>query len=328
MKNFFKRIVFHFFQVEQNGGYIQLKLGNWVVFHFDLFDRYYKRYRKQLQDFSEYIIINANFGEAYVVFKYFLPQLLAKNPNLLLVLTKKSQIDLLKMFNIHCNYCLIENWIVDRMKGKFSYKDKTVWILFNHDYYVSLEEKMKRGQSNYVSEMEAFLGLKAKISGCAKICVSNEVKQSVEDKLRLLHLKDNNFVFILPEANTYSDFSVQELDLVVRAVLKKGLKPLVNVFQKKEFYAVKGIKTCELSVPECFQIASLSAYVIGVKSGLMEILAEAGQRTLVIAKPFKNRSPSEQMPVEASLEGFSAKHLPLSYQVEEYLDFSRIDVLK
>lgn len=328
MKSFIKRIVFFLFQVEQSDGFIQLKLGSWVIFRINLFDRYYKRYRRKLQNFNEYVIINANFGEAYVVFKYFLPQLLVKNPNLLLILTKKSQIELLKMFNLDCKYCLIENWIVDRMKGKFSYKNKKIWVLFNHDYYVSLEDKMKHGKSNYILEMETFLGLKANVSDCAKICVSEEVKASVQNKLELLHIKNNEFVFVLPEANTCSDFTVEELDLVVRSILKKGLHPLVNIFQRKEFYTVKGIKTCDLSVQECFQIASLSAYVIGVKSGLMEILAEADKRTIVVAKPFKNRAPSEQMPVEASLKGFSAKHLPFSFKVEEYLEFSQIDVLK
>lgn len=328
MKSFIKRILFSLFQIEQNNGLIQLKLGSWVVFSFDLFDRYYKRYYKKLKDSNEYVIINANFGEAYVVFKYFLPQLIAKNSDLLLILTKKKQIDLLKMFNIDCKYCLIENWIVDRMKGKFNYKNKKVWVLFNHDYYVSLEEKMKLGVSNYVTEMETFLGLKANASDCAKISVSEKVKDSVQKKLELLHIKNNKFVFILPEANTCSDFTVEELDLVVQAILKKGLKPVVNIFQRKEFYAVKGIKTCDLTVPECFEMASLSVYVIGVKSGLLEILSEAGKRTLVVAKPFKNRAPSEQMPVEASLEGFSARHLPLSFKVEEYLEFSQLDVLK
>lgn len=323
IKVFIKKIV----HLEYADSHLKIVLNrlNWCVVELNLSTWWFHKYRRELSGYDNIFIFNSNIGEAYVVFKYFLPAIIDNcNGSILLVLTKKSHLQLFKLFAVPCSYCLIESGLIDKLPSAFCINKQKFKVFFNQEYFLKFENIVKSGGGNYFRQISQQLELEP----CCKekwltLAINETEENNLLKKLNKIGLEKGKYVFILPEANTCEDMTFTELSYLVNTFKQKGYSPLVNIVKRMDFYSIEGIKTCDLSLEECIYVAKNAYLVIGVKSGLFELLAETGVKCIVIAKQFRY---NKEISAEKCLRGFSAKYLPQDYLIEEYSCINHIKV--
>lgn len=319
-----KAIFFSIFRLEYGDGKIKVFFRDAHIFNLNLCERWVKKYKEQLQGGNNIYILNSNIGECYVVLKYFSGAIVRNHSDAIFIFTRKMHLEIAQMFNFKYKYAFIDNRMVDYFPGKFNVGHVNFTVLFNHEYYTSFEKSLRIGGVDYFSNMENFLNIKSEVEGAIKITISDDIKRSVRKKIERLNLIAGEFVFICPEANTCEDMSNEELNLIVNRCRQKGLDCFVNINSRESYYSIEGIKSTSLTLQECFEMARVSYCIVGVKSGLMEMLSETGVRCIVIAKKFKNRPENDPISAKQGLSAFSATHLPIKFKVEEYTNLNRV----
>ena len=102
---------------------------------------FYRKYKKLFNNYNNIYILNSNIGEAYLVFKYFANTIISNET--LFIATKPCHVDIIKTFLPSCNYILETKINLDSFPANFRVNKKFFTVLFNHDYYITLERDMR-----------------------------------------------------------------------------------------------------------------------------------------------------------------------------------------
>lgn len=179
--------------------------------------------------------------------------------------------------------------------------------LMPHKHFVQVEKKLQNG-----SDLHFYTALKETVQVSDSLAATPEiprqVAQTAEEKMRLLGLH-KPFVYIAPSAQSNGTLSKSFWSQLPLSLAQLGYDFFFNNMPHglNNSYC----KTCYLSLPEARYVASQAAAIIGIRSGLMDVIANKTSEIICIYKHFGHRS-KEFPHLEASrvMSGFSLKPLP------------------
>lgn len=285
---------------------------------------FYNKFKKLFKPYDNIYVLNSNIGEAYLVFKYFATAL--NSTKTLFVATKPYHVEVIKTFLPDCSYILEKKINLDSFPGQFTINNnKNFSVLFNHEYYITLERDMrdKKDNAHYFKRMKEFFNFSKNISANT-VKLANGVQESLNEKLEKIKLNTDKFIFIAPEANSCLDIDDNILDYVNNAFLNAKFDVFWNITGSHPNF--KNYKSCFLTLQEALLLCSKAKAIISLRSGLAEFLTEANVPTYVLYSQLKNRLPEEQMSADKVLTGFSLSQLP-NYRndIKEYIANNKND---
>lgn len=278
---------------------------------------FYNKYKNLFKKYDKIYVLNSNIGEAYLVFKYFANGI--KSDKTLFVATKPYHVEIIKTFLPSCNYILETKINLDSFPSNFKVNKKDFTVLFNHEYYVTLERDMREEQkdTHYFKRMKSFFNFSEEITA-NKVNIADTVQISLAEKVKNIELNLDNFIFIAPEANSCLDIDSNILNDINTIFQNAGLDIFWNI--NNSCINSENYKSCFLSLPEALLLCSKAKAIISLRSGLAEFLTEANVPTYILYSKLKNRTPEEQMSASKVLKGFTLSKLP-NYKniVKEYI---------
>lgn len=267
--------------------------------------RFYAKYRHLLAPYDEIYLINANIGEAYLLFKYFTD---ASNiDKILFITTNQRHVQLIKLLCPRCHYIYDETVNFDLFPAQFKVHGKKCTVLFNHEYYINLERDMREERENahYFQRMREFLGKDNVTPNTATI---DEITYNqVKEKLKSIGVNVDKFALIIPEATSCSNIPEEILSKLNSTLKKQGFDIFYNSIPKDyQIYE----KTYKFSLEEILYCAKMAKLIIAARSGLAEFLLEAHTKMYLLYSDFQNRAQDEVLSAQKVLKGFSVKELP------------------
>lgn len=178
-------------------------------------------------------------------------------------------------------------------------------------HFLNLERKLQAGENVYFyDEIKKRLHINATSTGTAPIIAEN-TKQLALQKLNLLNLRKNKFVYISSGAQSNPTMSDNFWTLLSNIIKKQfDLDVLFNIQDFSEKNEFGGI-SLPLSFPEAMYVATMASCVIGIRSGFMDLIAGYTENCACIYKPFYDRGYGlTAMSAEKVIKGFSLKKLP------------------
>ncbi|MDR1124128.1 MAG: hypothetical protein LBL61_06035 [Elusimicrobiota bacterium] len=269
----------------------------------------YKSLAKTARGYDDIFILNSNIGEAFCILFYLSRALSAKagKRKVLFCVTRESLLSIAGMFagNIPCVYIRkIEYSVPDfcwTLGGKNFY-------MFPAEYFLEVENKARAGAgAHYFTEVLNLFGVNKAEVKPQEIIVPQSIKRSALAKAAKMGLNNNNFIFISPYANSCA--------LLPREFwLKLGAK-----LKKKGYDVFENSEENGFTLAEAFALALMSQAVIGLRSGLMEILTQTAVPMQVIYTDFRQRAVFGELPSKSVLSGFTLKKLPaVKSNITEY----------
>lgn len=175
-----------------------------------------------------------------------------------------------------------------------------------NSHFMKLEQRLQKGNIvNFYSEIKNRMS-EQEIS-CFPTC-SKDVIESVNTKKAMLGIT-KPYIFIAPSAQSNDSLSRQFWDKLVIALYNKGYDLFFNTIPEGLYSS--SYKHCYLSISEAKYFAESASAIIGVRSGLLDIISNSNSKIFALYKPFKDRG--KDLPYLAAnfvMNGFSLKYLP------------------
>ena len=286
---------------------------NYYFFNIRIFSKspkkeLYRQILKILGDKYKNIFINYSCsGETFLFWKSIeIPE------NSIIINTKhyhKTLCDLVHP-NTNCIY-LTNLWNMCPYSGYLDrYKGHNFYNVLPFSHFVNLEKQLQKGQEihyydvimNAITEMGLNVTTKEPI-------VSEETKESVLKKVKKIGLDINKFIFLCPESQSNESIEDNLWDNIIEQLNKKGYDVFSNIMIQRPEYGIA--KTCFLTLEEAFYLASWSKGVIGLRSGIFELLANIKNIPIVsVYTKFVQRGKLKEMASEKVLTGFTLTKLP------------------
>lgn len=196
---------------------------------------------------------------------------------------------------------------------EMKYNNKTFISPFNDKYFNDYADVniCKNGKHYYELLKDS---LQIKKSAIIPTAISND--NSYIETIAKVVLK-NNFIILTPEAVSLNQLPEQFWIKLCKELKKLGYELFLNATHISN--RIDGVFTCFLSIDEINELAKYSKGIIGLRSGLLEILSSTSSKpTIVIYNSYIDTLPNKMSPQEAKT-GFSIKKLPnISNNVQEY----------
>jgi hypothetical protein len=290
----------------------------------DLRKRFIKKLNKVLPKTAKVIcVLSCNAGETYNFLQCF-DKFVKKNSlrNICFVATKKYHCDLIKIICPEYDFVYVESSLDFKLEWNFKYNGKRFWTIFDLDYFINFEKSVReadKNYSNYYDTMLSKLNLNREDVKFKNIFLSESVKRNVIEKAQNAGLDINKFVFIAPFANSCETLSDNFWQKLINAIIKEGYDIYINCMQDKKAQ-YKGTKSFYLSFSEVLVLAQKAVKIIGLRSGLCEILATTKRPMDIIYTDFKDgRVLFEKLSSAKVLLTFSLKFLPIqNAHIKEY----------
>lgn len=277
-------------------------------------DKFFSKLPKE--DFDDIYIVWNNTGESWqflsVAREYFNKNN-SKKP--LIVTDKPYHVDMVKMllpdiltvnFKIDWNERLFIEKYIKKINGH------RLFIFFPMDHFIKLENKIQQGENvHFYDSIIDALGLPKTIQQNMNITFSSEVYESLIKKLEKTNLNIDNLVFISPEAKSNPTLSNKFWQNLKHSLNEKGFDCYFNIFNSN--IKVKNNIDFKLSVEEALILASKAKFIIGLRSGFVEILNATNKKMFVIYTGFFKRA-TQEMTADKVLTGFSLNALPWNNQ--------------
>lgn len=259
------------------------------------------------QNYNKIFILKSNLGEAYLFLKYMLNKLINKNDTTLIVATKPSHLQLVKMLAPKISCTLIPNIKYEINNKSFKINNQTYYIAFPLKFYIDTETKFRNKNNNsYLSEMLNYFKISQENKhDINKIKISDKTKQQVQFYAKKRNL--GKFIFISTDANTCKNVS------------KKFWSKLEKKLNTK---VIKNIPNKDLDF--VYYLASKADAKITLRSGLSEILSESGNPHIILYTGFKKRYRFPQMSKSQVLNNYSIKDIDLNRNNIHELEYSSL----
>lgn len=209
------------------------------------------------KNFKTFQIIHQNLGEVVI---FCLTLRLWYKGGMILV-TKPYHKELFTMFypDLPCklvkrpNYCYIDY-------KEFHYRD------YQFSYVLTSEKlrEMNLTKENFYINWQEYTGGKIICNDFPEIKISKEVKESAERKLKKLKINIDKLIFISPEAITMKPLPEEFWDKIISLITDNGYSTFINISTGLDYEV--------LSLEEAYYVASKSKMLIGLRSGLIDLL--------------------------------------------------------
>jgi hypothetical protein len=197
----------------------------------------------------------------------------------------------------------------------------TIFSLFPTTHYLRQDDLIREGKAHYFECIAKDLGVKV-----APVYLPSKWKGAALNATRKYKLNLTKFVIVCPEASTASAIPNSEWVKVIDVIKSLGYDVYLNVTkQHKEF---KNEKQFFLKHYELMELAKCAQLIVGIRSGLMEILAVTQVPMIAVYPEIPDRI--ELKGVKALLNGFTMKKIPglnLKNNVFEYVDTTPVETI-
>lgn len=287
---------------------------------------FYNKYKNLFKGYDKIYVLNSNIGEAYLVFKYFANGI--KSDRTLFVATKPYHVEIIETFLPSCNYIFESKINLDSFPSNFNVNKKNFIVLFNHDYYITLEQDIREGKkdAHYYKRMKSFFNLLENFPS-NNVNIVDNVQKTLSEKLKRIELNLNYFIFIAPEANSCLDIDIDILNDIGIFFREAGFDIFWNI--TNSYVNSENYKSCFLSLPEALLLCTKAKAIISLQSGFAEFLTEANVPTYILYSKLKNRTQEEQMNASKVLKGYTLSELPhYKNNIKEYIINNQNDYIE
>ena len=180
-------------------------------------------------------------------------------------------------------------------------------LSLQHNHFMELETKLQKGKIiNFYTAIKERLDIKKENTLSPQY--SNIVIESAKTKMKLKK-KKKPFVFISPDAQSNGTCSKEFWDRLPIKLSNLGYDMYFNSIPwniQNSYY-----KHCNFSLAEARYVAEQADVIIGVRSGLMDVITNKTSKIICIYHAFWDRGKELPM-LDANkvLNGFSLKYLP------------------
>lgn len=294
----------------------------------DLFGKVFDENRSLFKDFDYFYLLNSNIGEAFLFFKFFYYELERRNAKegkrTLIVTSKQTHFDIAKTFGIR-NVVSVSGFSAGCYETSFAYRGKEFFVVFNDEYFTRTEKAISMLNGHFFFEMSKALQVKSADFESRRVSISPEIARGAQIKAENLGLQLNNFVMIIPHANSCQDLDKQLLQVLVRGLVAQGRHVFINTWEE---YPVKHplIHTSySFTLLELFVLAQSAQQIVAIRCGLVDFLSDALTPMTVISSAFKNRSGWEPMTEEKVLSGFNLRAISPEYNFIREIKLSKFE---
>ncbi|MGN1152896.1 MAG: hypothetical protein ACI4S3_02625 [Candidatus Gastranaerophilaceae bacterium] len=246
-------------------------------------------------------------GELYIVLNL-MNKLMQDIPQqeILFVADKKFKIKLCKLWYPKIDCCLIKKLdLFINKQEHFKHKGVNFYSIFTTDHYLKQDELINKEGIHYYEYILQDL----KIDNDAPLTlpqVSNQVQNKIKSYIKQKNI--SNLIIISPEANTCDQLSILFWQKLCDQLRNRKYDVFLNITKIENY-----IQDCYLNFfthEELIELAKCSKGIIGLRSGLIEILSTVGVSIHCLYSPFPKRGKLKAMSSKKALSGFSLTKLP------------------
>ncbi len=201
-------------------------------------------------------------------------------------------------------------------KTELNHKNTRIFFPLPHAHFIELEKKQQKERVNFYAAIKNRLKVNGSIITLPKY--SETVIKSAQAKMKLLGLK-KPFAFVAPDAQSNGTNTLDFWNNMIVELSNLGYDMFFNTIPwnvQASYY-----KHCWLSLSEAKYIAEQADIILGVRSGLMDVIANKKSKIHCIYHAFFDRGKGLPMlDAKKVIKGFSLKYLPYtsSKNVFEY----------
>ncbi len=165
-----------------------------------------------------------------------------------------------------------------------------IYNIFPISIFYKLEQSIQQGENIHILDcITRFLNISNNSVEFETPIISEDVEKSLGIKIEELNLDINNFVLISPEAQSNPSISNNFWINLKTKLENAGYDTFFNIELNKNF--IGKVKHCHLSHQEAYALTLQAKAVIGLRSGFLEVISQAGVDKPYIAlyTPFKQR---------------------------------------
>ena len=270
---------------------------------------FYNKYKSKIPPETDYLCFLATGIGEFSLFlslclKNFMKQNNIKHP--LFITKAKHNIALLNIFFPTAKILYIQGFPFQRM-GEFNVNNIRARYFFPIPYFQQVEEDITNKKAHFFDSILNYLNLEPNNFDVNLPKIAEEYKHSAEEKLKSMGLLDKKFIFIAPEANSCENVNKKFWGKLTKKLHDKGFEIIFNS-AKMPLSAQYFI--ADFSLQEVFIVAQKAQAVIGLRSGLLDLLSMTGVPIHAIYTAFKNRKDFPPMSKENVKIGFDLEKLP------------------
>lgn len=306
--------------ISYNGSYVDIKIAKNLSISINMANYWFAKHFNKIWKAHNIIVIQSNIGEAYLFIKYFLST--KSDDSTLIVCTKMAHKELLTMFNGNWRSCIIDDtdcaFLPDRLKIG-PYKLTTVFSLAHYELF---RKSVKQRESHYYKDMQEFVKkYELDIPNEANTIKISQLSLIIAKRqLESMGIEEGNFIYLFPYANSCVGLTFDELASVIKEAEKANMKVLVNCDDSHNMPGSVNLVRCYFRINFVFALAKLSRLIIGVKSGLLEVLMETHRPCLMLITKHK-KFGSVEIDATDVKAGYSIDSLPYKYRAQEATSF-------
>lgn len=292
---------------------LQYNLFNKSIIKVNLSEIFYKKYLKSVKiDYDDVYVLHANSGETYLFFAYCVKSVLRKNKSKkpLFIATQGYHVDILKMYLPNANYVYFENFYLKTKSDKWVVKDHNCYMIFSAIHFQNVEKdtyKKEIGQVHYLSSINKTLEISEKDYTKPIVKISQETKQTLDEKIKTLHLNIDNFVILAPEAQTCEELPISLWNNIIKELNQRGFDVFLNIVNKENY--IKDCKSTFLTYQEVFELTKKAKAVISLRSGFTEFLLPTEIPNITVYTKFRERVQNA-FSVAKTISAFSMHKFP------------------
>lgn len=248
----------------------------------------YIKYKAGLKKF-EIIPIQNHVGETYLLMQHlnaFFNKHCIKNP---IFISRYSNLNsICHMFFPDINFLVVPNVFFELYFADFEYvKDKNFkyYSMLPYSHFVNLEKSLRNNENKkFYQEILKTLKISDDLADKPKFNKATEFY--AEEKMKLLNLK-KPFVYISPDAKSNGSMCYDFWDKLFIELKRNGYDVFFNSLPCKMYNSC--YKSCYLNFEEAAYVARKSDIVIGIRSGLMDIISNENSKIFCIYSAFLKR---------------------------------------
>ena len=282
-------------------------------------------YRKKLPEIARYKIL-ANYlqqlkvnrryiynlsgcpsGELYIILNLFREIIKDKNEeDILFVVDKEFKYNLCKLYEPKIECLVVDNInLCFHSADYYSDEKSEIRSYFTAEHYLNQDVLINTSGEHYYYYILRDLGLRGEYSFKLP-----EASQSIKLKIQEYITRNNlgKFIIIAPEANTSGPLSQKFWENIIKELKGKRYQIFLNITKLENY--IEGCVINKFNYEEIIELAKHSSGIIGLRSGLIEILSIIDVPKFVIYQGFPKRGCLKAMSSEKALSGFTLTKLP------------------
>lgn len=270
-----------------------------------------KKTKKQINDSNDIIGFFCRAGETFLMAPYLKSYFFQNSITNPVVISPFIYLkDIFKMYYPELNFIKVPK-IITELQFLNITKDKlnnsNYYQILNHNYFTTLEKSIQKGQKKYFYD-EILNRLNVTQNNVKKPLLEKNKIEAAKIKFKKLNIT-NKYIYIAPAAQSNGSHSKEFWENLELELFNLGYDIIWNTLPEGHNNAYN--KYCNFTLQEAAYVASFADYVIGVRSGLLDILSYFNSNIFCTYFPFLNRGKDlPEMSADKVLRTFTLKKLP------------------